>query len=179
MTEPSPGEWDAAHWLRLVGGEEGPRAQTWPACGDHHPPTPSPAGAWPDLSTAQPCGVRAGRLALGCGPMRRQPSPTDASRLSKQTAQRAASPDVIPASKKERWFGGVLRAQVGRCVPLCPGPPWAAGPVGLPQRRRPASRPARLAAWAGARRFTLIYSYCLLARCSLHGKYMRRFFMQD
>lgn len=91
------------------------------------------------------------------------------------TAQQAASADVIPASKKERRFGGVLRAQVGRCVPLHPGPPWAEGPAGLPQHGRlgPASRPARLAGWAAVCRYTLIYSYCLLARCSLHVKYTR------
>lgn len=49
---------------------------------------------------------------------------------------------------------------MGHCVPLCPGPPWAEGPVGLPQHGRPALRPARLAGWAGARRYPLIYSYC-------------------
>ena len=49
---------------------------------------------------------------------------------------------------------------MGHCVPLCPGPPWAEGPVGLPQHGRPALRPARLSGWAGARRYPLIYSYC-------------------
>lgn len=31
-------------------------------------PIPSPTGVRPDLSTVQPCRVRAGCLALGCGP---------------------------------------------------------------------------------------------------------------
>lgn len=79
----------------------------------------SPAGfelaAW-DLSVAQ-CH---GSTALG------------SSCLSERTAQQAASPDVTPASKKDRRFRGVFRAQVGHCVPLCPDHRGQRDPWGSP-----------------------------------------------
>ena len=118
--------------------------------------------AW-DLSVAQ----RHGSTALGCVVSVRADGAT------------SSLPRCDSSFQEGQAVWRCLQSPGGPLCPPLPGPPWAEGPVGLPKHRKPALRPARLAGWAGACRYTLIYSYCLLARCSLHGKYTRRFFMQD